>query len=250
MTAVAVGWLAITPCVTRVLAADDASKAAPIGEGSPFANHAANGVVAYRRHDFNQAIAELEKAVAIFQDPRLMALLASAYAESGRLDDSLAQYAKALTAEPTNAETHKQAGIVYLRKNDAAQALSHLKRAVELKPDDAEMHLALGKGLFLAQSPAAARAEFEKVLQKSPNDAEARAGIGACLHASGQFEDALREYLRALELGHEPNTLYGAMVTALKSYSEIGDARPYAKKALLYYPGNETFQVFAQQPQK
>jgi len=172
-------------------------------------------------------------------------MLASAYAESGRLDESLTEYQKALAAEPSDSATHQAIGIVYLRKNDFHRAIEHLKTAVELNPDDLDAHLALGKALFLANPASVGRAEFDKVLEKAPNNAEAHVGVGACLHANGELEPAIREYLRALELGYEPTSLYGALFSALQSYATLGNVVPYVKKALIYYPGNESLQSLA-----
>jgi Flp pilus assembly protein TadD len=224
----------------------EAPKAAPAEPTVDlFALHAAKGFAAYQNGQFADAARELEQAVALTPDPRLVGLLATSYAETGRLDDAVTQYERVLVAEPNNAIARRALGMVYIRRGDLLPAVIQLKKAVESSPDDPEMHVALGKGYYLAGSSEAARQEFDKVIEKVPNHPDAHAGIGACLHVTGQFEPALREYLRALQLGYDRNVLYAALLSALQSYSTAADAAPFAKQALTYYPANSELQTLS-----
>jgi predicted TPR repeat methyltransferase len=81
--------------------------------------------------------------------------LASALARLGRIEEAVAAYRLAITANPTNAEMHAQLGIVLYRLERKREAEQAFREALRLRPDHAEAQYFLATLGVIASPPAA-----------------------------------------------------------------------------------------------
>jgi hypothetical protein len=121
--------------------------------------------------------------------PEFDALLraAAAAAESGRIDESVATYQRALALSPSNSALHHNIGVLLARRGDLAGAIEHLVEAERLNPRSPVSSLALGHVCFGAGRIADAAAAFERALQRAPDSQEAADNLGyaACTRRIG-----------------------------------------------------------------
>lgn len=92
---------------------------------------------AFQAGRYPEAREKLRQAVK--QDPRNPALwgyLGLADAQLNDLDAGIADFQKALSFAPTNAQTHFNLGLLYRRKGDSSKALEMYRRGLRLAPDD------------------------------------------------------------------------------------------------------------------
>ncbi len=86
----------------------------------------------------------LEEAMRIFQvlvainpkDPYLHVLLGSALQRSGKKDDAIAEYSKAVGIEKSMVEAYANRGELLLEKGELKAAMTDFKKACELDPED------------------------------------------------------------------------------------------------------------------
>jgi tetratricopeptide (TPR) repeat protein len=168
--------------------------------------------------------------------------LGNALAESGRTDEAMVHYQKALQLRPDDVEAHVSFGYILIQKGKLDEALAQLQTALELKPNHAEAHNDLGK-LFAQQGKLDdAILQFQKALESRSDYAEARYNLGNALFQKGAMDEAIVQYEKALQtrpgyveacfnLG---NALFqsGKVDDAIARYQEALRIKPdYAKAA-------------------
>ena len=96
---------------------------------------------------------------------------------SGRLDEAVAEYRRALERNPNHVDTLNNLGIALARQGLLAEALGRFERAVAVDPGHADAQANLG-ALHLAQgAPEAARLAFRTALELDPGHAGAADGL-------------------------------------------------------------------------
>ena len=82
-----------------------------------------------------EAMEVLSSAAAEGGDPQVLNTYGTALAESGKTEEALVQFRRALASDPGNPPALQNIGIVMLRAGDAAAARDHLTRALQANPD-------------------------------------------------------------------------------------------------------------------
>jgi protein O-GlcNAc transferase len=128
--------------------------------------------------------------------PDLDALLTSAAdaAGSGRIDEALDSYQRALALSPANPWLQHNVGVLLGRRGDTHRAEEHLLEAERLNPHSPVSSLALGHVRFGAGRIAEAAQAFERALQRSPDSREAADNLGLVLHALGESDQAFLRF--------------------------------------------------------
>jgi tetratricopeptide (TPR) repeat protein len=133
----------------------------------------------------DDALAEYDKALrANPGDPVVLSLVADVYTRQRRLPEAIAAYRQALGRMPDNAPLHVNLGVALAQTGQVEEGARLLRRAVELDPQNAEAHANLATALSASQDWAGARAHYEQALRLDPNSATARRGM-ARIEASG-----------------------------------------------------------------
>lgn len=235
--------------------------------------HSALGGVLLRLGRTGEAIAQLEKALAIQpSDTSALSNLAMAYQLSGQAARALplfarlqagqhalpsmvlASYARALAAtqqyppaiakmkaaiagDPRNAELQDELGSVYAQLKDWEHARQAFLAAIQLQPEFAKAHLHLGIALESEQQPGF-REELEKADHLAPDDPVIATQFGQALARSGRDEQAIPILQHALELNPNFAAASYQLGLALQRTNRIAEAIALLQKVAAADPKN------------
>jgi tetratricopeptide (TPR) repeat protein len=161
-------------------------------------------------------------------------LLRSSTAELQR--QGLDEMETAIRLSPHSSEYYEELGRLLLEKGQVEQASSVLKRGLEQAAGSVNMNLLLGVAEADLQGSQAAKPYVEKALALDPHAALAYNLLGNLSLRVGNYEDALRNYRKAMELS-PTNDLYAYDVAlALERMNRLDDAIPYAEKSVRLKP--------------
>jgi len=82
-------------------------------------------------------------------DAKVQFDLGVSYLNSGKYDDALAAFQKALAADPNNPETYYYIGTIYVGMNKIADARTNLEKYIAMNPKNAQ-NVATAQGLLQA----------------------------------------------------------------------------------------------------
>jgi len=206
----------------------------PAGSADPrYEDHKRRALALYREGDFDGAIAETRKAVALApKDREACGFLSRLHIESGRdreaadlfarlakrcpdcasfwffkgfhefrlarWDDALASFGRAAAADPSNAEAEFRRGLVFQAKGDFPSAAEALGRAHALDPSAPLIAARYGRILRILGRYDEADRIVSETLERAPNSAElwhARAQLREREGKLAEAESALRKAL-------------------------------------------------------
>ena len=153
--------------------------------------------------------------------------VAKLFEAGGNYDQAAATYRKALEADPGYVPAQLAVLEIESRKGDMAAALPRLQEMIKQQPQNMALQYMLGK--LLARAAAAGKGQWtdaleplEKSAPAMSNVAEAQALLGTAYQMTGQSDDALVAYKKAIQLA--PNNLdyrvtYGLLLGINKDYA-------------------------------
>lgn len=145
----------------------------------------------YGAHDYDNAIADYDRALAIREDATDLIRRANAY-QYGRQDLD-----RALAIEP-NADAHVDRGNVYYAREDYAGAIVEYEAALAANPNFATARYNRGNARSSLGDVDGAMADWTEVIRLDPNYADALGNRGDAYYDRGQFDLALADLDRAL----------------------------------------------------
>src|SRR5712692_7111549 len=161
--------------------------------------------------DFSRAIAQYRKALEA--DPRLpgihlalaRAILGNSHEEPAR-QEAEKEFAAELAADPTDANSEYELGEIYSWRSKPQQALQHYLRARELRPDFVDAEIALGKVLTTLDQPGAAIPHLRQAVRLDPQNEVAHYRLAQAYRKLGRAEDVDREMaaFQKLRNSHAP----------------------------------------------
>jgi predicted O-linked N-acetylglucosamine transferase (SPINDLY family) len=155
--------------------------------------------------------------------PSALHLLGAVAIRQGRFEQALAQLDRAIRFKPDYAEALVDRGNILQVLNRPDEALASYDGALRLRPQDTETIYNCGVALVTLGRQAEALARFERVLALEPDHARALNNRGGALHALNRLDEALASYDRALATNPrfpEALTNRGVLLTALNRHSE------------------------------
>jgi tetratricopeptide (TPR) repeat protein len=122
-----------------------------------------NLALVLRRADrLPEALAELERALAIEARPEAYYMVGIINWHLGQLERAAGALRAAVAAEPRYADAYDALGGVLKARHDLAGAAEALRRAIALRPDRQASHYSLGLVLQLSGDQSGARAQFDE----------------------------------------------------------------------------------------
>src|SRR5438067_4264655 len=93
-----------------------------------------------RQGDFDAALTSYRLALRDHpNDPRILQNIAIAYSRTGRLEDAIRSYRRALEVAPELSGAHYGLAFLLLKRGDRAGAMSHLDAFLATPPENSEM---------------------------------------------------------------------------------------------------------------
>jgi Tetratricopeptide repeat len=120
-----------------------------IPDSAPLLHQA--GVLSYRRHQPHEAIARLERAIALAPEVALYHRnIAEFYRTQSRLDDALRHGQRAVDLAPDEPNGHYNLGIVHYDRMETEAAIQCMRRVLKLDDGMATAHFELAEALLLS----------------------------------------------------------------------------------------------------
>lgn len=159
------------------------------------------GLAAYRRGRFAEAVSRLEAAVALApNDGAVYANLGAALRAQGDLVQAEAVYDHALRIAPGVQALHANLANVLLDQVKLAPAEARARAGLAVGPPTANLLMTLGLTLNRQGRLVEAVTAFRQALQLEPNHFDACRNLGSTLAGLAQFDEAEALHRRALDL--------------------------------------------------
>ena len=206
----------------------------------PNAHRARNNLGnAYRRQGLlDEAIVELESALAIREEPKTLSNLGAVYRKKGQMGEALALYEKAIAIAPSDPEPHFGLGLVFAEQRKFPEALASYDRALALDPGYADVASNIG-ALYMQQSRVEdAIREYRKAITLDPYHIQARFNLAVALSKQGKVEEAMSEYEEVVL--REPSFIPARINLGIFLYEagKIAEAREQFQEVLKIDPRN------------
>jgi tetratricopeptide (TPR) repeat protein len=162
--------------------------------------------------------------------------LGLALVNSGRFDEALAQFRKALEITPEYAEAHNNLGGILFRNSLIDEALAQFRKALEITPEYAEARVNLGAALLGRGEIDAAIAQYNQALEIRPDFAEAHYNLALALTKCGRLDEAVFHYQKAVEIDPDYADAHNNLGLALTNCGRLDEAISHYQKALELRP--------------
>jgi len=144
---------------------------------------------------------------------------------------------KALAMDESDGWSHSLLGYVYLQMRKHEKAIESGKRSIELLPNGAMVYMLYGSTLNSAGRVDEAIAYIKKAIRLNPFPAYWYYwSLGRCYQQKGQYEDALKEYKKALQRAPEAPHILVSLATTYILLGRDEEARASAAKCLELMP--------------
>ena len=163
------------------------------------------------------AIGALRRAIAAKPDFTLAYhKLGIALEAQGNEIMALGALSRAAELSPKLADAHARVGTLLLSLGRRPEAIASLRRAAAVAPQSEIGQLSLINALMVEERQDEAIALLRRMLARHPTNLDARRLLGDALTSAGAFEEAGREYQRAIETGGQAISAYHSLVMSRK----------------------------------
>jgi tetratricopeptide (TPR) repeat protein len=120
--------------------------------------------------------------------------------KSGRLDEAMWHYQRALDIDPDEADAHDNLANALVSRGRIAAAIGHYQSALRIKPNNARFHNNLGTVLADCGRLDEALGHLQQAVDHKPDYCEAHYNLGTVLRDCGRLDEAAAEFQQALDL--------------------------------------------------
>lgn len=215
-------------------------------------------------NNLRDAIADLQKARSLApQDPQILFNLAALYAQTDNPDRALEMYGQGLVLEPNDPSANQNYALLLMNKGQFKQALLPLQKLRVLRPDQLPVRVSLIEcqmkaglreealqelrafldtstltihdrlktaGVFTeSHVPEAAEIVLKDTVRRYDESAEAHGGLGKLFLDRNQYEDAVTELGRAVQLAPDTPKYSLALAEALIQWKHFSTALNFLK---------------------
>ncbi|MBV8552182.1 MAG: tetratricopeptide repeat protein [Acidobacteriaceae bacterium] len=166
---------------------------------------------------------------------RVHELSAEIFEVQNRYSDAVAEYRKAIEANPKAPELHFRLGRAILLESHSPEALQQaseeFRSELKLSPEDAASEFQLGQIAQVEGHTETARSHFERALTLSPDFVQALIALGKMDTQAKQYPQAIEMLSHATRLQPANETAHYALLTAYRDSGQMDKAK--AEKDLL-----------------
>lgn len=166
--------------------------------------------------------------------------------KQGDLAGALQSYAKAVTANPEDAESLNNLAQILARTNRAGEAIDYLERAIRLNPNRWAYHFNLAHALGQLGQWERAIAEYRVADQLFPDDHVTLYNLAMALHKTGDEKAAVEQHLKAIAQAPDEPTFHLSLGISYERLQLAADAvRAYRRYLALAPNASDAPQVRA-----
>ena len=158
--------------------------------------------------------------------------------DNDQIDESIAQFRKALEIRPNDGEANTGLGTILISKGKVDEGIAYLQKALEIRPDNTLAHYNLSSALFQKGKVDEAIVHLQKVLEFQPNSVEADYDLGCILFQIGRVDEAIAHFKRAVELRPDSADHHYYLGFALLQKGQVDEAISHFQKALEIRPND------------
>ncbi|HTU23859.1 MAG TPA: tetratricopeptide repeat protein [Pirellulales bacterium] len=170
------------------------------------------------------------------------AQLGAAFERTGRIDDAIACYYRAVELEGCY-RPYCRLGLLLAKRGKVVEAMPLLRRAVEIEPGAFDAHLNLGLALAVQQQFDEATRQFQQAVEINPANANAHGGLAFVHMRRGELDAARAELERALEIDPRHAPAHVDLASVLLKLGQTGEAKAHFEAALTLDPNNRAAQA-------
>jgi predicted Zn-dependent protease len=194
------------------------------------------GRLYFNQHDFADAAETLAKGLKLNPDmPTASAMLGMSYLETGEVEKAEEPLRTASQVNPKDPLVQMALAKVLIRERKYDGAVEVLKRYTEQNPRDQEAWYELGNTYLQLSEDS-----LKKINQIDPNSVVAHEVAGEIDESMHNYDGALVEYKKAVDLAPEKSAPHMHLANAYWSISKWESARTEFKAALVHDPNNCT----------
>ncbi len=159
------------------------------------------------------------------------------FKDMGKYNLAIAEYKKALLADPKRLISYYNIGMVYNDLGEEQQAISEFNKIVEIDPQDAKGYYGLGLVYQKVGKVDKAISEYQKAAELDPNQDFIHINLGSAYISKGRLEEAVASFQKAIVLS--PQNI-AALYNLGVAYSQMGkrfEAISAFQKVLSIDPG-------------
>jgi len=199
--------------------------------------HINMGVALEKTGRIEDALYHYQKALVIDPDqPETHNNIASILEGLGKIEKALFHYKKSISLNPYLPETHYNLGVLLYKKGLTEKAISEFKKAVFLEPKNEKTHNNLGSALLEIGKPNEASKHFFEALQINPDYAKAYYNLGIIFENQVKLNQAIGYYRLAIQKRPDYMKAHLQLANAFTKSGELDQAISVYKKTLRLRP--------------
>jgi predicted TPR repeat methyltransferase len=143
-------------------------------------------------------------------------------ANTGKTDEAIVELEETLRAMPQHAKAYAQLGQIALGRENYKKAASYFKKSLAIRKDYSGVYFGLGQAQFKMEQLNDAVDSFLKTIEKESNHLLAHYFLATTYLASGDSENALKQYLQQSTINPTDETYYniGVLLMNKARYQE------------------------------
>ncbi len=141
------------------------------------------------------------------------------FKDMGKYSQAIAEYQKALLADPERLISYYNIGMVYNDSGQTQEAIGQFNKIIELGPQDAKGYYGLGMVYQRVGEVDKAISEYEKAAQLDPNQDFIHINLGSAYISKGKLNEAVVSFQKAISL--KPGNI-AALYNLGIAYSQLG----------------------------
>jgi len=174
-----------------------------------YLSYSNRGKAYFDRGEIDKALADMDLSIKYNPDfPEALSNRGAARAAKGLYDLALVDLDKAILLDPGNFNAYSNRSLVYYSQGNSEKAVLDATSYLQIKPNDADMLNLRALSLSNLDRNVESLADFNKAIQLNPKQWAFFQNRSFLLNKMGDFKGALKDILKAQELGGKINPGY------------------------------------------